>query len=231
MTYILRTIDFETTGIPTDDVEHSVCEFGFVDMDAETKEVLKAHDALVVPTTEMDIEAQAVHHITFKQACGGFPWDNAHDILLRESASDENTIIYVAHNADYEKQFFKPEGARWIDTYKVALVLYPDAPRHTNQVLKYYLEIEDAPHHHPPHRALPDCHVTTEILKKMSEKMTFNEMIHISKQPPYLTKIAFGKHEGTRFEDLPYDYCQWVLKQDFDEGVKAGAQRRIDIGL
>jgi exodeoxyribonuclease X len=230
MKYTLRLIDFETTGIPTDEVSHSVIESALIDVCADEKAIKSSSTTLVAPTTQMDIEAQAVHHISEMQATReGRIWDEVQSTL--SSHNDDETIIYVAHKADYEKQFFNPPQSIWIDTYKVALVLYPDAPRHTNQVLKYYLEIEDAPHHHPPHRALPDCHVTVEVLKKMAEKMTFNEMIQISKQPPYLTKIAFGKHRGTKFEDLPYDYCQWVMKQDFDEGVKAGAQRRIEIGL
>lgn len=233
MRYILRVIDFETTGIPTDDVEHSVCEYGFVDVDAATKEILQAHGGLVKPSTDMDIEALATHHISERDAMqNGIGWDAAQNILLREKAGEGVEIIFVAHNADYEKKFFNPDSAKWIDTYKVALKLYPDAPRHTNQVLKYYLGIADATHHHPPHRALPDCQVSAEILLKMSKEMTFNEMIHISKQPPFLTKISFGKHKGERFDDLPYDYCQWLSRQtDMDEGVKAAVARRLDKGF
>ena len=234
MRYILRVIDFETTGIPDDDREHSVCEFGFVDVCAETKEILKAHGQLVRPTTEMDIQARATHHIDPNEAIEkGLPWDNAHNILERESNGDDTTIIFVAHNADFEKQFFNPDGAKWIDTYKVALKLLPDAPAHNNQFLKYFLGIQDKPEHHPPHRALPDCHVTAQVLLRLAdESATFNEMIHISKQPPYLTRIGFGKHKGEKFDDLPYDYCQWLSRQtDMDEGVKCAVQRRLDKGI
>lgn len=228
MKYILRVIDFETTGIPDDDNEHSVCEFGFVDVCAESKELLKQHGQLASPTTDMDVQARATHHIDPKEAMTGLPWGNAEKILTHESATPETTIIYVAHNADFEKKFFDPENAMWIDTYKVALVLYPDAPGHSNQVLKYYLGVEDKPEHHPPHRALPDCMVTAEILLKMAELKTFNEMIQISKQPAYLTKIGFGKHRGEKFEDLPKDYLQWISRQhDMDAAVVAAANRYL----
>ena len=226
MKYILRIIDFETTGLPTEDNEHSVCEFAFVDVCAETREVLQSHGQLVKPTTDMDIEAQATHHISPEQAQSGLPWEKAEQILLRESVTDQTVIIYVAHNADYEKKFFNPDGAKWIDTYKVALRFYPDAPRHTNQVMKYYLGIADRPEHHPPHRALPDCVVTADVLLAMAQLASFNEMIHVSKQPPYLTRIAFGKHRGEKFEDLPHDYLKWLSGQsDMDEGVQAAVQR------
>jgi exodeoxyribonuclease X len=73
---------------------------------------------------------------------------------------------------------------------------------------------------------LPDCRVTAEILFEMSKIVKFNEMIRISKEPPYLIKIGFGKYKGQRFENLPEDYLDWLLKQDdLDEGVKAAANR------
>jgi exodeoxyribonuclease X len=226
MKYILRIIDFETTGLPDEDNEHSVCEFAFVDICAQTKALEKAHGQLVKPTTGMDIEAQATHHISPEEAQAGLPWESAKNILENESKTPETIIIYVAHNADYEKNFFNPDGAKWVDTYKVALKLYPDAPRHTNQVLKYYLGIDNKPDHHPPHRALPDCMVTADVLLMMSKEMSFNDMIQVSKQPPYLTRIAFGKHRGEKFEDLPRDYLEWLSKQsDLDEGVNAAIKR------
>lgn len=225
MKYILRIIDFETTGIPDDDEMHSVVEAACVEMNADTEAYHGTYETLVIPTTDMCIKALATHHIPAEKARNeGVEWYDAECRLMRRA--DDQVIIYVAHNADFEKQFFNPKGALWIDTYKVALYLYPDAPAHNNQVLKYYLGIDDLGAYHPPHRALPDCRLTTDILMIMSESMTFNEMIQITKQPPYLTKIGFGKHRGEKFEDLPYDYLQWLSRQDdMDEGVKAAVQR------
>lgn len=227
MKYILRVTDFETTGIPKEDERHSVIEAAFVDVCAETKTILGSRQMLVKPTTNMDVRALATHHISHQEATQeGVRWDQSR--ILMATAPEGSTLVYVAHNADFEKQFFNPEGSLWIDTYKVALVLYPDAPSHSNQVLKYYLGIENKAHHHPPHRALPDCHVTAEILIKMAEHKTFNEMIQISKEPPYLTKISFGKHRGQKFEDLPKDYLQWLTGQkDMDAAVIAAAKRYL----
>lgn len=225
MAYILRTIDFETTGLP-ENGEQSVIESAYIDIGAEKLEYIRERQCLVKPTTTIDIMAQSVHHIS-QEDCLKFGHDWELEVKPDLMAYNQTDIlIYVAHNADFEKAFFNPVGSIWIDTYKVALKLYPDAPSHSNQVLKYYLKIEDQTIHHPPHRALPDCRVTVEILKKMREHITFNEMVKISKEPPYLTRIGFGKHKGERFEDLPKDYLQWLSKQsDMDDGVKAAVSR------
>ncbi len=223
--YILRVIDFETTGIPENGIEHSVVEAAFIDFDPAEKAIRRFYQDLVVPSTPMSLEALAVHHIDEEVAINeGADCDHVFNLLDEKEANQK--IIFVAHNADFEMKFFNPYNSLWIDTYKIALRLYPDAPKHTNQFLKYYLGIKDHPKHHPPHRALPDCYVTAQILSKMSEKMTFNEMIHFSKQPPYLTFMPFGKHRGKKFEDLPQDYIAWILKQpDFDEAVNCAARR------
>jgi len=233
MKYILRVIDFETTGIPdeSEGITHSVVELGFVDIDAKSKEQTGFYTRLVKPSTEMDIEAQAVHHITHDEArARGITWDEAQEKAL--SCDDGCEVIFVAHNAAYEQKFFNPDGVKWIDTYKIALQLYPDAPKHTNGVLKYFLNIADDSKHHPPHRALPDCFVTAEILKVMAKELTFNTMIGITKKPPYLTVMPFGKHKGEKFDDLPRGYIEWLSKQgDFDESIKGAVARQIERGI
>lgn len=225
MKYILRIIDFETTGIPDEETSHSVVEAAWIDYDASSKEFIVEHGCLVKPETPMDIKAQAIHHISYDEAMEkGEKWEFVEADM--EAHTGDETLIYVAHNAEFEQKFFSPPDAKWIDTYKVALKLFQDAPSHSNQVLKYYLGIADKPEHHPPHRALPDCKVTAEILFEMAKMLKFNDMIKISKEPPYLTKIGFGKHKGERFEDLPRDYLEWLSKQDdMDEGVKAAVGR------
>lgn len=228
--YVLRVIDFETTGIPSDDEKHSVVEAAYLDIDAETKTLISNRHTLVKPETPMDIRSLAVHHITEEEASQhGMSWLDV-KVSMQVQQKDQE-VIYVAHNANFEKQFFDPPGFKWIDTYKVALYLYPDAPSHSNQVMKYYLGIKDNEAHHPPHRALPDCFVTAEIILKMSDLTTFSNMIKISKQPPYFTRLTFGKHKGMKYEEAPTDYLQWLVRQqDMDEGVIAAANRALHHG-
>lgn len=226
----LRIIDFESTGLPTEEEEHSICEASYVDIDPDSQKVIGIYDTLVTPTTEMSVEALSVHHIT--DLTGAVSWEEAQDRLKKcDLQYSDCDLIYVAHNAKFEKQFFNPEGSKWIDTYKCAIRLYPDAPRHTNQILKYYLEIPDEEKHHPPHRALPDCYVTAEILVRMlqhEKQITIEDMIRVSDEPPYLTKIGFGKHFGTKFKDLPRSYLEWLSKQtEMDDGVAEAVERAM----
>ena len=217
---IIRVIDFETTGLPP---EASVCEAAYVDVDVAKAEITDRWQSLVCPTTPMGLEALATHHITEAEAqATGLAWGMASDRLTGGSPS-----IYVAHNADFEKNFFNPEGASWIDTYKVALRLWPDSPRHTNQVLRYYLGIELGDEAMPPHRALPDCVVTAHILFAAAKEMNGQDMINVSRETPYLTTLTFGKHRGVKYSDTPRDYLQWLSRQDMDAGVVAAANLEL----
>src|SRR3972149_10195266 len=129
-------------------------------------------------------------------------------------------FVFCAHNADFEKSFFNPEGSRWIDTYKCALRLWPDAPKHTNQVLRYFLDGCDPGRlGMPPHRALPDCHVTALILIKCLELEDMEQLLAWSDAPPLLPRVPMGKHFGKPWSEVPTDYLEWATKQSFDAGV------------
>ena len=217
---IIRVIDFETTGLPP---EASVCEAAYVDLRGDPVEVTNGWDRLVCPTTEMTLEALATHHITEDEARHlGIAWPKASAILIEESPD-----FFAAHNADFEKAFFNPEGSRWIDTYKVALRLWPDAPAHRNQVLRYFLKLTVGDRAMPPHRAAPDAWVTAHLLLKALEHTTIAELVQWSEEPPYLTKLTFGKHRGKLYSEAPRDYLEWIVRQDMEPGVIAAAKREL----
>jgi len=217
---IIRVIDFETTGLPPD---ASVCEAAFVDLVGEPPVIQRDWRNLVKPTTEMSLEALAVHHITEEEASSsGISWDQAQATLMAE---DPN--IFAAHNADLERAFFDPEHSLWIDTWKVGLRLWPDAPRHTNQVLRYYLKLDVGVRAMPPHRALPDAWVTAHILAEALKTKSVDDLLRWTDEPPYLTTVHFGKHSGKLFSEVPRDYLEWILRQDMEPGVIAAAKREL----
>lgn len=94
-----------------------------------------------------------------------------------------------------EQAFFAGGGRRWICTMKCAKHLFPDAPGHSNQVLRYHMKLDqdfdDAERAMPPHRAGPDTFVTAHRLARMVFAKSVDESALSSTKPPKppLTKV------------------------------------------
>lgn len=134
---------------------------------------------------------------------------------------------WVAHNAPYDRGIIgrvypSYHQLKWIDTVRCAQHIWPEAPSFSNQVLRYWLELDvPVPSGLYPHRAMYDVIVTAWILKEMLKSKTPEELYNLSTQPALLYKCAFGKHKGVLWKNVPKDYCQWVVKQtDMDENVR-----------
>jgi len=225
---LLRVIDFETTSMPPD---ADVIESAYVDLFNDKDGCWSIKDGwdgwdekLVKSDRPVEIGARATHHISDKEIQSGIPWDDARDILCANSPD-----AYVAHNADFEKQFFDSPDFQWIDTWKCALALYPDAPSFSNQALRYYLpncDLGDLAM--PPHRALPDCWTTAAIVEEMLCHESAATLIEISKLPPAWPTMPFGRHYGEKWEALPSDYLRWITRcKDLKEGVMECAKREL----
>lgn len=225
-----RVLDFETTGIPSEDDPHAVVEFGFYDVMQRNGVwyIGKGVEMLVNPLRPIPAEAMAIHHITDKDIELSFAFDAAEQVI--NHGMDVGSSVFVAHNANFEQSFFKGNGAPWICTLKCAYRAWPDAPSHSNQVLRYFLGIDlDPKLALPAHRALPDAYVTSHILMRLLEKdIPIQDMIRWSSGPALLPKINFGKHKGKKWEDVPTDYLQWLaFKSDMDDDVKANARHHL----
>lgn len=219
---IARVIDFETTGTPEDEGAE-VIELGRIDVDMDTREVLPltAWRSFAMPQRPIPPVAKAVHHITEDDMLGAPPIGDLWEPFF------EGTDILVAHYAKFEKHFSPHVGGEWIDTYKVARVVWPDAPAHSNQALRYWLNLElDRQRASPPHRALPDAYVTANLFVRLLAEKTPEEMIQISKYPALLRRITFGtKAKGQTYEEAPLDYLTWIRdKSELDEDTKFSAK-------
>lgn len=223
---IARVIDYETTGTPEDE-NAEIIEFGRVDLDLSTREIGNAWSSLAHPRGPIPAVTKAVHHITEAEVAQAPLARDLWDTFYEGCGPDD---VLVAHNAKFEQHFHAGDGRPWIDTYKVARVVWPDAPTHSNQGLRYWLDIDlDMTLAHPPHRALPDAYVTAHILAKLLDLKTAEEMIHISKYPALLKAINFGKYkgQGMTFETCARQdrsYLEWIRdKSDMDEDTKFSA--------
>ena len=218
----IRVIDFETTGF-VDDENAEVIELGRVDLDLRTLRIGNAWSALAKPTGPIPPVTMAVHHITdpMVQNC-----PKASDLWPAFWEGADDSIIVAAHNAEHEQAFVDAGARRWICTYRCAATIWPDAPSHGNQVLRYWLGFDesgdfDPAMASPPHRALPDAYVTAFLMREIMMARPIDELVEISKHPPLLRIMNFGKHKGTAFEDAPSDYLYWIAnKSDLKRDVK-----------
>ncbi len=225
---LIRCIDFETTGLPESDRPVAICQIGWCDIEILDGGITvhPPNSFLCNPGHEIPPEARAVHHISDADVAGELSPDQG---LKRLSADWPN--YFAAHNAKFEQHFFGGGTVPWICTYKVALRIWPDAPRHTNQVLRYFLDI-DLPDAlaMPPHQAGPDAFVTAHVLRKIIEsgEASLEDMVRWSAGPALLPRIPFGKHRGAKWEDVPSDYLDWIVnKSDLDGDVKANASHHL----
>lgn len=112
----------------------------------------------------------------------------------------------------------------------LAARLFPDAPAHSNQGLRYFLK--------PPnlirekaalaHRAAPDAYVTAHLLMLMLERASVEQLIEWSSQPAILTRIPFGKLRGQSWDAADEGLLAWVLDKDFDEDVIFTARHHLE---
>ena len=229
---LIRCIDFETTGEPGGEERHAVCEVGWTDIRVSlgnpvTVSVGMPCSLVCDPGRSIPPEAKAVHHITEAEVADMLP---AADVL--QELTFGNPTFFCAHNADFERAFFDGRGVPFICTYKVALRVWPDAPSHNLQFLRYWLDL-DIVHEIglPAHRAGPDSYVGAALLARIltSENAPdFETMLRWSNGPPLLTRVTFGKHKGALWDDLPTDYLEWILdKSEMDRNTKINALHRL----
>ncbi|MGJ5032283.1 exonuclease domain-containing protein [Bradyrhizobium sp. HKCCYLS2038] len=219
---LARVIDYETTGTPED--EHAeIIEFGRIDVHIASRWIGNPWTSLCRPRGPIPAVTKAVHHITEADVADA---PEAREVWGQFWEGLSPGDILVAHNAKFEQHFTPDEGRAWIDTYKVARVVWPDAPTHSNQGLRYWLDLDlDATRATPPHRALPDAYVTAHLFVRLLDLKTADEMVHISKYPALLKIMNFGKHKGMTFEAAPLDYLEWIRdKSDMDEDTKFTAR-------
>lgn len=230
----IYTIDFETTG-----VDPKLCEPVEVALyNPEVHEI----SWFIKPEKPIPPETSAVHHITDADVLLAPSWPIVRKGLaeMLTTEPDQKLPILVAHNAEYEKTIIckTVEGCPdfppviWICTYKCALRIWPNAPAHKNEVLRYWLELGDdrgrfADQH--PHSALHDARVTYLLLTKLLEHATIEQLVEWSELPAKLPYVPMGKHYKEPWASVPSQYLMWIVKTvDMREDVKYCAQEELN---
>ena len=133
-----------------------------------------------------------------------------------------------------ERAFLDPLLGKqsWFCTYRAALRVWPDAPVHSNQVLRYWLGLTE-PFGRPrstirAHRAHADALITAAILVELLKCATWEALIRWSAEPALYSRLTFGKHRGMKYADAPLDYLEWMAtKSELDGDTKGSAQHWI----
>jgi exodeoxyribonuclease X len=223
----IRVIDLETTGI---DATDHVVEIGSVDL-LQDGSITRHQDFLVHPPCPIPAEARAVHHISDEDVAQAKSWDAVCSTFFdRGNCSD--LVAFAAHNAAFDQQWLPPDllgNLPLVCTYKAAVHIWPDAPRHTNQVLRYWLNLDmDRSLADRAHRAMPDAYVTAHLLREIVKHASIEDLIRWTNEPVLLPKVTFGKYRGQTWTTVPPDYLQWILRQqDMNEDVAHTARHYL----
>lgn len=227
----LRVIDIETTGMAP---PAEIIEFGRSDVvsGGDGLNIERPMARLYRPLNGIPPETMAVHHITEADFNADTPVCSE-DRLRMAVWGGEKPDVLVAHNCEFERSFIPSavtEHLPWICTLKVALRVWPDAPGHSNQVLRYWRGLVlDPALAMPPHRAGPDAWVTAHLLRELLQHATVEQMVAWTEEPKMLPKVNFGKHRGSAWPEVPADYLKWMVGQpDMDPDVVWCARKELE---
>ena len=204
----LRVVDLETTG--NSHADGGVVELGWQDvaLDGEAGWSLRGgpRAMLIDPGQPISPATSAIHHIVDEDVAGAPRWQAVAGDILR-AAPGPAPLALVAHRAAFEQRWCTRAltgGLPWICTYKAALRIWPDAPGHSNQGLRYWRRPAglDRALGLPAHRAGPDAYVTAHHLRDMLAAASPEALIAWSAQPALLARVPYGRLRGRRFRDL-----------------------------
>lgn len=225
--------DTETTGKDAETAR--IVEIATVAVHGRSGTIEEIGSTLTNPGTPIPPEASAVHHLTDDDVADEDPADVVVPDLFADIEINP-IVVHAAHNAAYDAAVIghlTETRGEWLCTYRLARHLLPDAPGHSNQVLRYWLGL-DVPHAagKPAHRALADAHVTAALLAHLLTLEhgceTVEELIALANSPVELRTVGFGKHAGKSWDDVPEDYLRWMLRKDFDADTEHTARTQLE---
>ncbi len=202
MTRFLRVIDLETTGNSFTD--GGVVELGWQDVALEGGLIGPPRAILINPTRPISPVTSAVHHIIDEDVAQAPLFHLAAPPILQPGP---DCVALAAHRSAFEERWCTPAlsgHARWICTYKCALRLFPEAPTHSNQGLRYWRRPAglDRAAGLPAHRAGPDAYVTAHHLRDMLAMAGLDQLLAWSAEPALLIRVPFGPSRGRAWPDL-----------------------------
>lgn len=245
---LFRVLDTETTGL--DPAVDRIVEIGACDV--YYSEALEgpgvwlqseAESWLCNPGIPIPPIAKAVHHIIDAHVRGAPPASVRITQLLPAVPIAESSNVFVAHNAPFDRGMLEaagfPAGARWLDTYRLAMHVWPDAPSYKNEVLRYWLGHDrltfgishdrmGQQRRDGAHSAAHDAGVTALVLREAFKKLDgiaavcvdksvdVDQLIAWADSPVVLKGVmGFGKHHDKTWEEVAQrdlGYLEWIVR-------------------
>jgi len=204
-------VDVETTGMnpAVDRVVEVACVV------IRCGSIVETFDSFVNPCREIPATASAVHHITARHVQGAPRLEMVQSHL---SAMCRDAVV-VAHNAAFDIAFLPFLAERPVlCSMRLAMRVLPEAPNYKNQVLRYYLGVDDELGDEPlAHRALGDAQVTSRILLACLNRYfaqggadDIAQLVAEIAAPQHLAALNFGRHRGVPIYAIPSDYLCWL---------------------
>lgn len=214
--------DVETTGL--DAKQDQIVELSYVEIDEDFNEVSRL-STKVNPQMAICPAASAVHGITNN--------DVAEAPLLIEVLQDlgegyfEDAFL-IAHNAQFDQRFlsYHWEIQGVFCTLRAARKMYPEAPNHKLQTLRFYLDL-DVDREAAAHSAEGDVAVLVALLQKMVSDSgeSLPDFVELMMKPIQVDVMPFGKYKGCSLNSLPKSYTKWLFTlPDLDSDLKASLE-------
>jgi exodeoxyribonuclease X len=225
-----RIVDVETTGTTPND---AVVEIGAVDLVGG--EIIPIGSDLVRPPVPIPPQASPIHQITGDDVSRSPTLEEVLPFYMDVDRA-VGVDVLVAHHWAFEAQWLRKQllGRPAICTYKAALRVWPEAPGHSNQTLRYWLRPKGLipAIASTPHRALPGAYVTAFLLRELLELATVEELIAWTMEPALLPRVIFGRYRGSNWGEVPADYLAWVAERsELGGDVRFTAQHHRSLRL
>jgi exodeoxyribonuclease X len=222
-------IDTETSGI--DITKDDVIQVAGVLADVNTGKATTLMLSYCRPLVPIAADAQAIHGISEETVAYAPPsrWALRTLGMLLQEVSESRQVVLVGHNSErFDIPLMDricPEGLftvyPHIDTYTLALRMFPDA----------YKKFENAQEYKPhklerlyewyaggkavnAHDAAADCHMAAAVLGMMLQDlgMTLGEAAEYCRLAKPLTCMPYGKHGGTPWNQVPKGYLSYARR-------------------
>ena len=223
-------VDTETTGLDYKTVEIIELAAGFAKG--------RIRDILIKPSIPLPEKVVELTHITDEMLEQEPSLEEAIKDVFEALHVDNPDVVYVAHNAEYDRNvilynlkrlgleeedlpFLKKD--RWLCTLKLARIYFkvPGAPNLRLDGLREFLELPVDPEAQD-HRACGDvesCARFMEYLWDTTDMPKDFESLHSECwMPRIVERFPFGKHKGKKLSQIPLDYYIWCAEnlESFD---------------